>query len=92
MSSDPDQFGRIWKCTPDYGSEGKKLNLSKASMGLFLYSLMKCDGEIGSVYVMNRNYERSYSQASIKIHPNKIKDFEEMTGMKLEDIPQLRIN
>ena len=92
MSSDIDQFGRVWMVTEDYGGDGGKLSLSKAKLGLFMYAALKCDVEIKSVYAMNRNYDRSYVQASLRIKPDKIEMFEEMSGIKLIKPPVLKLN
>lgn len=94
MGSDnkPDQFGEVYMATEDYGGDGGKLSLSKAKLGLFMYSLLKCDGKICSMYGMNRKYDRSYVQAMIKIKPEKIAELEEMSGVKLMNPPTLSLN
>lgn len=88
----PDQFGEVYMATEDYGGDGGKLSLSKAKLGLFMYSLLKCDGKICSMYAMNRNYDRSYVQAMIKIKPEKIEELEKMSGVKLMNPPKLKLN
>lgn len=94
MSESVDRYGRVWKVTADYGAVGtKKLGFSKASLGLFMFTLYKLGGEIGEVHVMGGGrYRNAYVQASLKIHPDKIAEFESDTGIKLENPATIKLN
>lgn len=47
--------GATWWHTEDYNSP----NLSRASLGEFFFEVLKIGAEIGTVWVFNRNFNRS---------------------------------
>lgn len=83
-------FPSVIRVTADYGDEGQKLNLSKASLTRFCSGLRKAEAVISSISVFNRLYDKSYIQAVLFIAENKISIFEEETGIKLSKMPQLQ--
>lgn len=69
--------------TRDYGGEGKALCLSKATLGLFVYELLKLGGGITSTYAMGKS-PRAYVQMVIYLPTGKKTELEGLTGVTLE--------
>jgi len=78
--------------TPDAGQDGKKLSLSKKVLGEFCFSLMTNGGRLNDLYCFNRNFKRSYVQASIYLPEDNKEKFENETGILLYDPPTIHLN
>jgi len=73
--------------TADYGAiDSRKINLTKARLGEFLYHLCKAGGEIYSTHVMRADIEKSYVQFAIKLPEGKREEFERASGFPLEPV------
>lgn len=70
--------------TRDYGGEGKALSLSKASLGTFVYHLLRLGGRIVDTHTMNPKYDRSYVQMSIVLPQGRRAELQEASGIALE--------
>jgi hypothetical protein len=71
--------------TRDYGGGvGNALSLTKASLGGFVYALLRMGGSIQSIHCLNRAYDRSYVQAMVVIPEGKRAELEGATGIGLE--------
>jgi hypothetical protein len=71
--------------TRDYGGGFRDaLSLSKASLGTFVYHLLRMGGTIESIYCLNHKYDRSYIQAMVVIPAGKRAELETATSVGLE--------
>ena len=73
----------VW-VTRDYGGEGKALNMSKATLGTFVYHLLRLGGKITSTHVMAPEYDRSYVQMAIALPTGKREQLQTASGIALE--------
>lgn len=64
--------GATWWHTEDYHSP----NLSKASLGEFFFEVLKIGAEIGTVWVFNRQYNRSVVYITIFMTEDMKKELE----------------
>jgi hypothetical protein len=77
--------------TRDYGREGKSLCMSKATLGEFVFHLMRLGGSISSTYAMAPQYPRSYVQMAITLPAGCAADLEAASGVALECPRELKL-
>lgn len=82
---DPDIQGRFPWDADSYGSPEpqKRLNLSKASLGVFFEAVLRHRGDVTSIYAMNPEYARSAVLARVFLTVQGKEAFEAETGFKL---------
>ena len=80
--------GAVWYHTDDYASP----SLSKASLGLFLYEVLKEGAQIGNIYAFNHNYDRSPVYFSIYMTEDMKNNIESRTKFKFKLPPKININ
>ncbi len=91
---DPDIMGRFpWDCD-SYGDpkEQKRLNLSKASLGIFVEAVLRLGGSITDIYAMNPNYIRSAVLARVHMTVKQKQAFEAETGFLLRKPPTVKLS
>ena len=70
--------------TRDYGGDGKALSMSKATLGLFVFHLLRLNGRITSTYAMRPDMDRTYVQFAIVLPKGRAERLTELTGVALE--------
>ena len=68
------------------------LSLSKSKLGLFMYHLIKINGEVGDIFCLNSQYDRSFIGMSVCIDPSKREELEQLTKVKLSKPPTVVLN
>jgi hypothetical protein len=71
--------------------EGKQVNLSKASLGNFVYHALKCSAEIYQLWAFNPNYERSSVFPAIKANQKQL-DYLGEQGYYFVEPAKLNVN
>lgn len=84
-------IGGVHMVTADYGADGDKVKLSKASLGMFMEALLRLGGRVTGSYAMAPGYPRSYVQLSVQIPEKRIAQIEQETGIRLEQPPTLKL-
>lgn len=74
-----------WYHTDDYASP----NLSKASLGLFFYEVLKIGGKIGEVWPFSKQYDRSLVLVSVQLTKEMKVDLESRTRFRFRDPPKV---
>ena len=74
--------------THDYGGDGKKLRLSKASLGNFMYHCLKLGGHVmnGSAFA---TVDGAYVQLGISLPKGKREELERLSGITLDPPTEL---
>lgn len=72
--------------------EGRRLTLSKASLGEFVYEVLKAGGEIAQLWAFNATFDRSQVLPVVAMTPAMRDAFEAKTGWKLVDPPTIHVN
>lgn len=70
--------------THDYGGDGKKLRLSKASLGNFVYHCLKLGGHIMSGSAFSPDVDGCYVQLGISLPKGKRAELERLSGIRLD--------
>ncbi len=70
--------------THDYGGDGKKLRLSEASLGNFVYHCLNLGGHITGGSAFAPGIRRSYVQLAISLPKGKRGELERLTGIRLD--------
>lgn len=73
----------------DHG--GKRINLSKASLGEFCYEVLKCGADIYQLWAFNPNYHRSAVYPVIKATDKQVAYLREL-GYIFIDPPVIKLN
>lgn len=76
--------------TADYGADGKKLSLTKASLGAFAESLLRNGGQMLSTFVMRPDFPGSYVQAMVTVPEEAIEKVQTETGIIFERPAELK--
>lgn len=66
--------------------------MSNASLARFLSFCLKNNVEIGSVSAFQPRYPRSLVMAAVRLKPEQFANFEEQTGGKLREPPEINLN
>lgn len=86
-------MAKVWKHSLDYPIKGSRaVNMSKASLGKFVYWACKLDAKIGQVWPFNARYERCWVGVTIEIEEDKVSEFTEKSGFGLKDPPKVNVN
>jgi len=72
-------------------TEGKRVNLSKSSLGSFCYHALKCGADVYQLWAFNPNFERSAVFPAIKATQKQI-DYLKEQGYVFVDPPQIKVN
>ncbi len=72
--------------------EGKRLTLSKASLGLFVHGVLSNRGEVIQLWPFAPQYTRSCVLAVVAFTPEDKTKFENETGFVLVDPPIIKLN
>lgn len=86
---------KVWKHSLDYNHPEKKLkavNMSKASLGKFMYWACKYNAKIGQVWPFNPRYERCWVGVTMEIEDFYVAEFMEQSGFGLVDPPKVNLN
>lgn len=75
--------------THDYGGKERKLRLSKASLGNFLYHCLRLGGHVTSGNAFAPDVDGCYVQLGITLPKGKREDLERLSGIKLDPPTQL---
>lgn len=71
--------------------DGKRIKLSKASLGEFCYHALKCGADIYQLWAFNHNYERSAVYPAIKATDEQIQYLRDV-GYVFIDPPTIKLN
>ena len=71
--------------------KGKRINLSKASLGEFCYEALKCGAEIYQLWAFNHNYHRSAVYPAIRATEEQVAYLREI-GYDFVDPPVIKLN
>lgn len=82
--------------THDYGGDDKKVRLSKASLGNFVYHCLKLGGHLMSGSAFAPEHDGCYVQLGISLPKGKREELERLSGIKLDpptalSVPSFRI-
>lgn len=80
--------GAKWWHSDDYASP----NLSKASLGMFFYHVLKVGGHIGEVWPFNHKYERSSVFISVFMTDEMKGQVEAQTKFRFRPPPTIKVN
>lgn len=75
----------------EYHQGGKRVNLSKSSLGEFCYEALKCGADVYQLWAFNHNYNRSAVYPAIKATQEQI-DYLRSLGYNFVDPPVLKLN
>lgn len=75
----------------EYHQGGKRVNLSKASLGEFCYEVLKCGADIYQLWAFNPNYHRSAVYPAIKATDKQVAYLREL-GYNFVDPPTIKVN
>lgn len=81
--------GARWFHTMDHGGG---LNLSKASLGEFVYEMLWRGCQIGTFFCLNNSYPRSWVGASVFMTEQMKDAIEKETRFKFQDPPRVHLN
>lgn len=82
---------REYWVTKGFMGEGKGLNLSKSSLGNFVYALLTLDGAIHCTHSLGRD-PRSYVQMSISLPEGNAEKLTLITGVLLKRKKEAKLN
>jgi hypothetical protein len=83
------QAGARWFHTRDHGGG---LNLSKASLGEFVYEMLRRGCQIGSFFCLYNTYPRSWVGASVFMTEQMKDAIEKETRFRFQDPPRVDVN
>lgn len=85
-------MSKVWKRSLEHSVKPlKAVNMSKASLGQFIYWACKLDADVGTVWAFNARYERCWVGVTLHIEEAKIKEFEEKSGFGLMDPQKVKL-
>ena len=71
--------------------EGRRLTLSKASLGEFVFEVLNCGGEIMQLWPFAPKWKRSPVYPVVAMTPKMRDEFVEATGFLLVDPPKISV-
>ncbi len=72
--------------------EGRRLYLSKARLGEFVYEVIKHGGEVHHLWPFNAHFDRSPVYPVVAMTPAQRDELERATGFKLVPPPTIKLN
>jgi len=77
-----------WYHTDDYASP----NLTKSSLGVFFYEVLKVGGKIGEIWPFNIRHDRSLVLVSVQLTEEMKIDLETRTRFRFRDPPKIVVS
>lgn len=71
--------------------DGKRISLSKASLGEFCYHALKCGADIYQLWAFNHKYDRSAVYPAIKATGEQV-EYLHSVGYVFVDPPKINLN
>jgi hypothetical protein len=70
---------------------GKRLSLSKTSLGEFCYHVLRCGADIYQLWALNHNYDRSAVYPAIKATDEQVEHLRSL-GYDFVNPPAIKLN